>query len=85
MRIAEKARATEGIQSVEEGGSALWQARAWKRFCIHFSRSSIPKKSKNVFWGSFGGEKINLKKNFWFRTFKGKEIQKVERSNCLTI
>ena len=41
MRSAEKAGATEGIQSVEEGGSAQWQARAGKQFVINFSMPSI--------------------------------------------
>ena len=33
------AGATEGIQSAEEGGSTLWQARAQNDFLSHFSRS----------------------------------------------
>ena len=36
QRSTEKAGATEGIQSAEEGGSALWEARARKQYWSNF-------------------------------------------------
>ena len=53
LRSSEKAGATEGIQSVEEGGSVLWQTRARKRFCFYFSRSLFQKNQRMYFGGHF--------------------------------
>ena len=56
QRSVEKAGATEGIQSTEEGGSPLKLARARKDFLSHFSRSLFWEKNLlDMFWVSFGG------------------------------
>ena len=65
---AEKAGATEGIQSAEEGESALWWVRAKKWFCSHFSRSSFKKKK----WGSLGVIIEFWRKPSFFRAWKMK-------------
>ena len=59
---AEKAGATQEIQSEEEGGSQLKSARARKDFQSPFSRSLMGKKFLDMFWGSFGGVKMNSEK-----------------------
>ena len=57
QRSAEKAGATEGIQSAEEGGSPLKLARARKDSQSHFSRSLFWEIFLDMFLGSFKGVK----------------------------